>query len=107
MAPSLGSVRATPTLQSSEPPHEGTPTVGGLLAIPPSDKPNQNPIALRAICSVRLLARIGSWGQLKNMPPVDAVPCVCFFFLIGLKLVYARSSRGKVYPKVSIYQCVR
>ena len=75
MAPSQGSVRATPTLQSSEPPHEvtysraGTPTSGGLLAVPP--KTNQGSIALRAIRSVRSLARMGSWAQLKNMPPPD------------------------------------
>jgi serine/arginine repetitive matrix protein 2 len=76
MAPSQGSVRATPTLQSSEPPHEviysraGTPTTGGHLAVPPG-KTNQGSIALRAIRSVRSLARIGSWAQLKNMPPPD------------------------------------
>lgn len=77
MAPSQDNVRATPTLQSSEPPHEvmysraGTPTAGGLLAVPPSGKPDQSSIALRAIRSVRSLARIGSWAQLKNMPPPD------------------------------------
>ncbi|KAJ8520630.1 hypothetical protein ONZ45_g2582 [Pleurotus djamor] len=53
----------------------GTPTAGGLLA-PPSlhgqptqsaaGNGNQGSIALRAIRSVRSLARIGSWAQLKN-----------------------------------------
>jgi hypothetical protein len=40
------------------------------LAVPPG-KTNQGSIALRAIRSVRSLARIGSWAQLKNMPPPD------------------------------------
>ncbi|KAF9065359.1 hypothetical protein BDP27DRAFT_1424922 [Rhodocollybia butyracea] len=51
-----------------------TPTFGGLLA-PPSQfdgidslpgNNNQNSIALRAMRSVRSMARIGSWAQLKN-----------------------------------------
>ena len=77
MAPSQGSVRGTPTLQSSDPPHKvtysraGTPTAGGHLAVPPSGNTNQGSIALRAIRSVRSLARMGSWAQLKNMPPPD------------------------------------
>ena len=77
MAPSQGSVHGTPTLQSSEPPPEvvysrvGTPTAGGYLAVPPSGNNHQGLIALRAIHSVRSLARIGSWAQLKNMPPPD------------------------------------
>ena len=52
----------------------GTPTAGGLLAAPPSHSggnANQGSIALRAMRSVRSLARIGSWAQLKNMPPPD------------------------------------
>ncbi|KAK7047178.1 hypothetical protein VNI00_006844 [Paramarasmius palmivorus] len=52
----------------------GTPTLGGFLAPPgataganPSGAPNgQNSIALRAMRSMRSLARIGSWAQLKN-----------------------------------------
>ncbi|KAL0562882.1 hypothetical protein V5O48_019196, partial [Marasmius crinis-equi] len=55
----------------------GTPTFGGLLAPPqmnvglsvPSEHApgqNQNSIALRAMRSMRSLARIGSWAQLKN-----------------------------------------
>jgi serine/arginine repetitive matrix protein 2 len=77
MAPSQGSVRGTPTLQSSEPPPKvvysrvGTPTAGRYLAVPPSGNNHQGSIALRAIRSVRSLARIGSWAQLKNMPPPD------------------------------------
>ena len=77
VAPSQGSVRDTPTLQSSEPPNKviysraGTPTAGGHLAVPPSGNTNQGSIALRAIRSVHSLARIGSWAQLKNMPPPD------------------------------------
>jgi serine/arginine repetitive matrix protein 2 len=77
VAPSQGSVPAAPTLQSSEPPHDvvyshsGTPTAGGHLAVPPSGKAKQGSIALRAIRSVRSLARMGSWAQLKNMPPPD------------------------------------
>ena len=78
MAPSQGSIRGTPTLQSSEPPHKdkviyshaGTPTAGGHLAIPPGNT-NQGSIALCAIRSVHLLACISSWAQLKNMPPPD------------------------------------
>ena len=78
MAPSQGGVHGTPTLQSSEPPHKykviysraGTPTAGGHLAVPPGNT-NQCSIALRAIRSVRSLARIGSWAQLKNMTPPD------------------------------------
>ena len=86
-APSKGSGRGTPTLQFSEPVYEepppvtysraGTPTAGGLLAVPPSNMGgntntnNQGSIALRAIRSVRSLARMGSWAQLKNMPSPD------------------------------------
>ncbi|KAH9487444.1 hypothetical protein JR316_0001520 [Psilocybe cubensis] len=50
-------------------------TVGGMLAPPGAqasgdslNAQNQGSIALRAIRSVRSLARIGSWAQLKNMP---------------------------------------
>ncbi|KAF8814601.1 hypothetical protein BYT27DRAFT_7249906 [Phlegmacium glaucopus] len=78
-----GSGRGTPTVQFSEPFCEdpspvtysraGTPTAGGLLAVPSSNPGanNQGSIALRAIRSVRSLARMGSWAQLKNMPPPD------------------------------------
>ena len=78
MEASQASVRAKP--KSSEPPQEvtysraGTPTAGGLLAVPGCGKTNQGSIALRAIRSVRSLARIGSWAQLKNMPPPDEAP---------------------------------
>ncbi|ESK93500.1 hypothetical protein Moror_1670 [Moniliophthora roreri MCA 2997] len=56
----------------------GTPTLGGFLAppganvglhpsgAPSGQNPNQNSIALRAMRSMRSLARIGSWAQLKN-----------------------------------------
>ena len=52
----------------------GTPTAGGLLAPPtgaagPSQ--NQGSIALHAMRSVRSLARIGSWAQLKNARGVE------------------------------------
>jgi serine/arginine repetitive matrix protein 2 len=40
------------------------------LAVPPG-KTNQGSIALPAIRSVRSLARIGGWAQLKNIPPPD------------------------------------
>ncbi|KAF8867965.1 hypothetical protein CPB84DRAFT_1810241 [Gymnopilus junonius] len=58
----------------------GTPTFGGLLAPPGAGAGNQQgqgqgqgqgSIALRAIRSVRSLARMGSWAQLKNMPAPD------------------------------------
>lgn len=91
MGPPQSSGRDTPTLQFSEPPREdpspitysraGTPTAGGLLAVPSSNPTannnnnnNQGSIALRAIRSVRSLARIGSWAQLKNMPPPPDAP---------------------------------
>lgn len=48
----------------------GTPTAGGLLApaapIGPHTNANQGSIAIRAMRSVRSLARIGSWAQLRN-----------------------------------------
>ncbi|KAF9258752.1 hypothetical protein L218DRAFT_711641 [Marasmius fiardii PR-910] len=54
----------------------GTPTLGGFLAPPnanvngglnvPDHSNGQNSIALRAMKSMRSLARIGSWAQLKN-----------------------------------------
>jgi len=76
---SQDSVRGTPTLHFSDPPHQepvtysraGTPTTGGLLAVPLPNNTNQGSIALRAIRSVRSLARMGSWAQLKNMPPPE------------------------------------
>ena len=79
---SQGTVGSNPNLQFSEPPREepvsysraGTPTAGGLLAAPSAhlgSNTNQGSIALRAMRSVRSLARIGSWAQLKNMPPPD------------------------------------
>jgi serine/arginine repetitive matrix protein 2 len=73
--PSQGSVCGMHALQSSESLHQeptpvtyshtGTPTVGGLLAVPPSKSganTNQGFIALRAIHSVHSLARMGSWA---------------------------------------------
>ncbi|KAF8959872.1 hypothetical protein BDZ97DRAFT_1666634 [Flammula alnicola] len=99
--PAPGSVRGPHTLNfpedqfpsSGEPSpvnltysRSGTPTAGGLLA-PPStlavpgsgsnNNNNQGSIAIRAMRSVRSLARMGSWAQLKNMPPPedkDAAP---------------------------------
>ncbi|KAF8060726.1 hypothetical protein FPV67DRAFT_304096 [Lyophyllum atratum] len=48
----------------------GTPTAGGLLAppgaVPQQTSNNQGSIAIRAMRSVRSLARIGSWAQLRN-----------------------------------------
>ncbi|KAK2467490.1 hypothetical protein APHAL10511_000345 [Amanita phalloides] len=48
----------------------GTPTAGGLLPPPPvpqaNQNQNQNSIALRAMRSVRSLAHIGSWAQLRK-----------------------------------------
>ena len=78
------SIRGTPTLHYSEPHHDdpppltysraGTPIVGGFLAAPTSNSSgniNQGSIALRAMRSVRSLARMGSWAQLKNIPLPD------------------------------------
>ncbi|KAF9527941.1 hypothetical protein CPB83DRAFT_855475 [Crepidotus variabilis] len=53
-----------------------TPTLGGLLA-PPSGagtptEEKTGSIAVRAMKSMRSLARMGSWAQLKNMPPPTA-----------------------------------
>lgn len=49
----------------------GTPTAGGLLAPPAiglnTNSSNQGSIAIRAMKSVRSLARIGSWAQLRNV----------------------------------------
>ena len=68
---------STPGSQQDGPPpvtysRSGTPTVGGLLAAPVGPA-SANPsagatgsIALRAIRSVRSLARIGSWAQLNK-----------------------------------------
>ncbi|KAG7090453.1 hypothetical protein E1B28_009569 [Marasmius oreades] len=55
-------------------PRVATPTLGGFLAPPnatgglnvPDQSNGQNSIALRAMRSMRSLARIGSWNQLKN-----------------------------------------
>ena len=44
-----------------------TPTVGGLLA-PPDHVDEKGSIALRAIRSMRSLARMGSWAQSSSMP---------------------------------------
>jgi serine/arginine repetitive matrix protein 2 len=80
----------TPTLQSSESPHKviysraGTPAAGRHLAVPPSGNTNQGSIALRAIHSVLSLARIGSWAQLKNMPPPDVTSMAYVIFLVSL-----------------------
>ncbi|KAL1696581.1 hypothetical protein GGG16DRAFT_85014 [Schizophyllum commune] len=65
-----------------------TPTMGGFLAPPSADSmntqfsgtnaSNQGSVALRAIRSMKSLARIGSWAQLRNdenmVPPKDKVP---------------------------------
>ncbi|KAF5333935.1 hypothetical protein D9758_018162 [Tetrapyrgos nigripes] len=55
-----------------------TPTMGGLLAPPSSagtePSNNQGSIALRAMRSMRSLAHIGSWAQLKNGAPGDDAP---------------------------------
>jgi serine/arginine repetitive matrix protein 2 len=81
IGPSQESVRSEQTLQFSEPksnkvsdppatrPRSATPTIGGLLAPPsngllaPPSNANQGSIALRAIRSVRSLARIGNWND--------------------------------------------
>ncbi|RDB27260.1 hypothetical protein Hypma_004359 [Hypsizygus marmoreus] len=79
MGPGFANAQALPEhaqLQPVEPSppltysRAGTPTAGGLLA-PPVLGPNTNTnhqgsIAIRAMRSVRSLARIGSWAQLKN-----------------------------------------
>ncbi|GLB36845.1 hypothetical protein LshimejAT787_0311320 [Lyophyllum shimeji] len=44
----------------------GTPTAGGLLAPPQKESVHQGSIAIRAMRSMRSLARIGSWAQLRN-----------------------------------------
>ncbi|KAG6865214.1 hypothetical protein C0991_004415 [Blastosporella zonata] len=59
--------KPSPTLTYTR---SGTPSAGGLLA-PPGAAPQANPanqgsIALRAMRSVRSMARIGSWAQPKN-----------------------------------------
>jgi len=51
-----------------------TPTFGGLLAPPSDGETNQGSIAVRAIRSVRSLARMGSWAQLKNSDETAAAP---------------------------------
>jgi len=87
-------VRAqTPTFQLSEPEPEPIPeharsaapsaasffcstmpTIGGLLAPPAQKQTEDKPgsIALRAIHSMRSLARLGSWAQLKGSSPPTA-----------------------------------
>lgn len=45
--------------------------ITGGHPIPPSGKAKQGSIALHAIRSVCLWTRMGSWAQLKNMPPPD------------------------------------
>ncbi|KAG5641013.1 hypothetical protein DXG03_006381 [Asterophora parasitica] len=64
--PNLDAPEPSPPLTSSR---SGTPTAGGLLAPPSaatSNSSNQGSIAIRAMRSVRSMARIGSWAQLKN-----------------------------------------
>ena len=86
IGPSEESVRSGQTLQFSEPKsskvsdppatrsRSATPTIGGLLAPPsngllaPPSNANQGSIALRAIRSVRSLARIGSWNDKEAVP---------------------------------------
>lgn len=86
IGPSQESVRSGQTLQFSEPKsskvsdppgtrsRSSTPTIGGLLAPPsngllaPPSNANQGSIALRAIRSVRSLARIGSWNDKEAVP---------------------------------------
>ncbi|KAF9482957.1 hypothetical protein BDN70DRAFT_892146 [Pholiota conissans] len=63
---------ATPTATATFS-RSATPTISGFLAPPatlgvPGQQQQQGSIALRAMRSVRSLARIGSWAQLKNMP---------------------------------------
>ncbi|KAJ7088519.1 hypothetical protein B0H15DRAFT_841620 [Mycena belliarum] len=62
----------TPTPLSRAPtpvpgPRSGTPTAGGLLAppgaVPAKDKDHQGSIALRAMRSVRSMARLGTWDR--------------------------------------------
>ena len=56
-----------------------TPTAGGLLAPPPAANAplgqgvEQGSIAVRAMRSMRSLARMGSWAQLKSMPAPTAM----------------------------------
>ena len=92
----IPSVRAqTPTFQLSEPEPESnperarsatpsasagmffrsaTPTIGGFLAPPGQKQTDDKPgsIALRAIRSMRSLATMGSWAQLKGSSPPTA-----------------------------------
>jgi len=51
-----------------------TPTIGGLLAPPGQKQTEDKPrsIALRTIRSMRSLARMGSWAQLKGSSPPTA-----------------------------------
>jgi serine/arginine repetitive matrix protein 2 len=44
-----------------------TPTIGGLLAPPGQKQMEEGPIALCVIRSMRSLATIGSWAQLKGL----------------------------------------
>ncbi|EGO19639.1 hypothetical protein SERLADRAFT_443108 [Serpula lacrymans var. lacrymans S7.9] len=52
---------ATPTFDPA------APATGGLLLPPGAVGNGKNSVAIRAMRSVRSLARIGSWAQLKNM----------------------------------------
>lgn len=56
-------------------PRSATPTIGGMLAPPGAAPPTEkNSVAVRAMRSVRSLARIGSWAQLKNGLEEDVEP---------------------------------
>ncbi|KAF5376919.1 hypothetical protein D9615_007315 [Tricholomella constricta] len=73
MGPGVANKQALPKLDAEPSPpltysRAGTPTAGGLLAPPgvASSTNNQGSIAIRAMRSVRSLARIGSWAQLRN-----------------------------------------
>ncbi|KIK67170.1 hypothetical protein GYMLUDRAFT_69362 [Collybiopsis luxurians FD-317 M1] len=83
-SPLLANPRSDEQLAPGEYSRSATPTFGGLLAPPTQfDAPdsaqggnyNQNSIALRAMRSVRSMARIGSWAQLRNgTGPGDEAP---------------------------------
>lgn len=58
-------------------PQSATSAAYGATLAPPSAAPigsGKDSVALRAMRSVRSLARIGSWAQLKNIPAPDDTP---------------------------------
>lgn len=58
-------------------PQSATSAAYGTTLAPPSAAPigsGKDSVALRAMRSVRSLARIGSWAQLKNIPAPDDTP---------------------------------